>query len=219
MINVESTILAQYANSPTLVALIKNMNQYIDPAADIQAFYTTVFNVKTATGFGLDVWGTIVNVSRNLQFATPGQYFGFDTTDHSSFAPFGQAPFYAGVAVNNTFTLSDDLYRLLILTKAVANITRVTPQAINQLLRNIFTTSTAQRAYLTDLGSMAVNYVFEFPLTAYQYAVLTQSGVIPRAAGVQTYTMQITPSATFGFNGQGQPFGQGTFGSQPVVIP
>ena len=66
MQNVEQTIISQYGNSATITQLINNMNAYIDPSADIDNFYNFVFNVETAQGFGLDIWGRIVNVSREV---------------------------------------------------------------------------------------------------------------------------------------------------------
>lgn len=66
MKNVEQTIISQYANSPTLLKLIRNFNDYIDPTCDIDNFYDFIWNVDTAQGFGLDIWGRIVGVSRAL---------------------------------------------------------------------------------------------------------------------------------------------------------
>ena len=66
MNNVEQTIISQYGNSSTIGTLIQNMNAYIDPEADIWTFYSFVFNVETAQGFGLDIWGRIVGVNRDI---------------------------------------------------------------------------------------------------------------------------------------------------------
>lgn len=70
MRNVEQTIISQYGNSVTISALIGNMNDYIDPRADIDNFYSFIWNVDTAQGFGLDIWGRIANVSREI-FTNP----------------------------------------------------------------------------------------------------------------------------------------------------
>lgn len=67
MIDVESTIISQYANSPTITQLIAGMNAYIDPRADIDNFYNYVWNVETAQKFGLDIWGRIVGINRQIQ--------------------------------------------------------------------------------------------------------------------------------------------------------
>lgn len=66
MIDVEATIISQYGNSRTISKLIFNMNEYIDPRKNIDDFYAFVWNVETAQGFGLDIWGRIVNVNRQI---------------------------------------------------------------------------------------------------------------------------------------------------------
>lgn len=73
MINVEETIISQYGNSATITQLIQNMNTYIDPRADFDKFYDYVWNVDTAEGFGLDIWGRIVDIERtiNVPSGTP----------------------------------------------------------------------------------------------------------------------------------------------------
>lgn len=208
MQNVEQTILSQYANSPTIVQLIQNMNQYIDQTANIDAFYNLVWNVDTAQGYGLDIWGRIVDVSRELQINAATTYFGFQD-GVNDYSPFGVSPFYAGPAATSTYTLSDDAYRTLILAKALTNISATTSPAINQLLRNLF--PNRGRCYVNDLGGMAMRYTFEFYLQPYEVAIVTSSGVLPHGAGVSVSVLQIDIPNTFGFNGSGlQPFGSGS---------
>src|SRR3546814_6635908 len=107
MEDVERTIISQYANSPTLVSLIQNMNQYIDQRTNFAAFYDFVWNVDTAQGFGLDIWGKIVGVGRELQINEPVLYFGFDD-GLQDYSPFDEAPFYDGPQATTTYRLSDD---------------------------------------------------------------------------------------------------------------
>lgn len=66
MNNLEQTIISQYGNSSTIGMLIRNMNEYISPTASIWQFYNFVFNIMTAQGYGLDVWGRILQVSRDV---------------------------------------------------------------------------------------------------------------------------------------------------------
>lgn len=215
MENYTDTILSQYATSPTITALIDFFNQNIDPSADIDTFYNVVWNVETAVGVGLDVWGKIVNVSRELQIATNQAYFGFDeaysaATSTTGVQPFNQAPMYDGPLATSTYTLADDAYRKLIMVKALANITDCTSQSLNKLLRYLF--SGEGRCYVVDTGGMQVRYVFEFTLTDVEQAIMLNSGAVPRSAGVLVSVMQISPSTTFGFAEAGlQPFGQGVF--------
>jgi hypothetical protein len=211
MIDVEQTIISQYGNSPTLLQLIYNMNGYIDPRADFDTFFDYVWNVNTAQGFGLDYWGRIVGVNRELEIIDDVENFGFI---EASMQPFGQAPFYNGVLATHTYTLADDAYRRLIFAQALANISTTTAPAINQLLKNFF--AGRGRAYVNDLGNMTMRYVFEFDLTHYEFAIVTQSGILPRPAGV-TATIYSAGGPVFGFKEAGmEPFGQAPF-SQPEV--
>lgn len=212
MINVEQTIISQYGNSATITQLIQNMNGYLDPRADFDNFFNFVWNVDTAQGFGLNVWGEIVNISRALTIPNAPNYFGFSDALPGSF-PFDEQPFYDGTsAATQTYLLGDDAYRQLILVKALANISRTTAPAINQLLQNLF--AGRGRCYVNDLGNMSLRYVFEFLLTPYEFAIITQSRAIPRPAGVGAILIN-TNTPVFGFSeagtGSAAPFGQAPF--------
>jgi len=212
---VAETFISQYANSPTLVQLCNNMDDYINPDADLDAFYDYVWNVHTAEGFGLDIWGRIVNVGRQLIIPGAETYFGFDEaytapTADTGPQPFDRAPFWAGEQDTKSFTLADDAYRTLILVKALANISDCTAPSLNQLLSNLF--EGRGRCYVADTGDMSLRYVFEFALTPYEIAILTQSGAVPRPAAVLTHVILVDISSTFGFNEAAmQPFGFGVF--------
>lgn len=214
MIDVEQTIISQYANSPTIVQLVRNMNEYIDPRTDFDTFYDFVWNVDTAQGFGLDIWGRIVNISRNLLIPIDPQYFGF--SQGVGTFPFDEAPFYDGTPpATQTYALSDDAYRQLILVKALANISSTNAPSLNQLLQNLFVNR--GRCYVNDLGGMQLRYTFEFELTPYEFAILTQSGALPRPAGVGAILIA-TALPVFGFSEAGvdsaAPFGQAPFISE-----
>lgn len=218
MEDVERTIISQYANSPTLVQLIRNMNGYIDPEADFAAFYDYVWNVNTAQGFGLDIWGRIVNVSRQLQISPNLVNFGFE--EGLDYQPFGQAPFYSGPPASDTYLLSDAAYRTLIFMKALLNISNMTAPSLNQLLQNLFVNR--GRCYVVDTGGMTIRFVFEFALYPYELAILTQSNTVPRPAAVSAFVMQMDLAGTFGFNEAQvfQPFGSGVFfNSSTGLVP
>lgn len=213
MRNVEKTIISQYANSPILCQLIANLNDHIDPAADLDAFYRYVWDVSQAQGFGLDIWGKIVNVGRSLTIPGASNNFGFKDSA-SDMLPFGQAPFYVTAPATNTYALTDNAYRTLILVKALANITDGSAPSINRLLQNLF--SGRGRCYVLDLGGMQMRYVFEFDLQPFERAILTQSGTVPRPTGVVVQKLETNVAATFGFKEalQSQPFGQGAYFNQ-----
>lgn len=217
MENVEQTIISQYANSTTIVKLIKNMNRYIQPYTNFNEFYDYVWNIETAQGFGLDIWGRIVGISRTLQIPQAPLYFGFEEATPGSYA-FDDQTFYNGVNATDAFVLSDDAYRQLILVKALSNISATTAPAINQILQNLF--GDQGRAYVMDDGNMQMHYVFEFLLSPYQYAIMTTSGALPHGAGV-TVSLINTVLPCFGFAEAGinsaAPFDQAPFISPEAI--
>jgi hypothetical protein len=217
MLNFERTIISQYANSPTIGALISNMNEYIDPRVNMQNFYDFVWNVDTAVGFGLDIWGKIVGVPRLLKIPANTKTFGFINADFPpDWAPFNQGTFYTGANVGQAFILPDDVYRTLILTKALANIVATTAASMNQLLRNLFPGRGV--TYVIDNGGMSMTFYFEFDITPAEYAILTQSGALPHPAGVQ-FNVVVVPAGIFGFQemgGPAEPFDQGVFYQPPA---
>ncbi len=194
MLNVEQTIQSQYANSPTIVQLIQNMNGYLDPSANIDDFFDYVWNIDTAQGYGLDLWGRIVGVNRVLQITTT-DYFGFEGPSGASGQPWNQAPFYNGEALTANYALTDDAFRTLVLAKALANICNATIQAINQILINLFGASgplpVAGNCYCTDGENMTMTYTFGSTLTPLQTAIVYQSGVLPRPCGVSATVVQL----------------------------
>ena len=214
MKDVMRTVISQYANSPTLLQLIENFDQYIDPSADIDAFYSMVWDIDTAVGRGLDVCGKIVGLmnGRLLKIPSAEINLGYKEAGNASATPFGSGVFYSGSTVTENYYLADDAFRTLILVKAMANISDGSIPSYNQLLQNLF--KGRGRCYVNDLGNMQMRYTFEFYLQPYEIAILTQSGAMPRPTGVLATMAQIPQGSTFGFTEQGlgaQPFGQGTF--------
>lgn len=207
--DVSQTIISQFANSPTIVQMCKNMQEYIRPDVDLQNFYDFVWNIETAQGFGLDILGRIVDISRLLKVPGTADNFGF--SEGMDYQPFGQAPFYNGPPASTVYSLSDDAYRTLILMKALLNISDSSAASINHLLQNMF--AGRGRCYVSDTGDMQIRLVFEFNLTPYEVAILTQSNAVPRPAGVLAQVMQVDIYNTFGFSESldGQPFGSGVF--------
>lgn len=175
------TVISQYANSPILLKLIDNFFQYVDPTIDIDRFYDLMWNVDTAQGYGLDVWGRIVGVNRVLT-VSQGKLFGFDEATTVSADPFNQSPFWTGNPNSSNVSLTDDAFRVLIFAKALANISDGSIPAINQLLINLF--PGLGNCYVTDGLNMTMTYTFEFALTDVQLAIVQNSGVLPKPTGV-----------------------------------
>jgi hypothetical protein len=180
--DVWSTILSQYANSPTLSSLCSNMAQYLDQTTNFDDFFDFIWNVDTAVGRGLDIWGRIVGVQRVLHVPTGTRYFGFEEAGGLTVDPFNQSPFYSGATLTDNFYLSDDAFRILIFAKALANISDGSIKAINQLLINLF--PNRGNAYVIDNLDMTMTYRFSFHLTPVEAAIMEQTGVLPTPTGV-----------------------------------
>jgi hypothetical protein len=106
--NWSQTLISRFAWRPILVALITSFDAAIDPSANIAAFLQYIWNVRTAVGYGLQVWGKIVGVSNVI--STP----------------------------SGSITLDDADFQTLILVKAAANIGNVTIPTLNRLISAIF---------------------------------------------------------------------------------
>lgn len=193
------------------MSLLTAINAWISPDANFEQFYNLVWNVDTAEGYGLDVWGRIVVIPRVLTL-TDTKVFGF--AEAGDRANFGGGPFYVGELVTENFTLTDPVYRQLILAKAAFNITDGSTPAINAIMMNLF--PNRGNAYVIDgangpadlyfgfaeagdracfgegpfgdlrptsPANMTMTYVFDFALEPFEQAIV-QSGVLPRPAGV-----------------------------------
>lgn len=91
---------------------------------------------------------------------------------------------YAGV------TMGDEDFRALILLKAAANIATVSIPAMNKLMNSLF--GTTGRQYVNDLGKMMIRYTFEYRLTAFQNALLNDTSIIFKPAGVDGRILSTT---------------------------
>lgn len=185
--DVWATVISQYANSETLMALIGDFNDNIDITQDLDSFYDLIFNVATAQAYGLDVWGKIVDVSRILDIPNDNQYFGFEEAGIGA-NPFNTQPFFSGAPLTDNFVLTDDAYRVLIFAKALANICDGSIPAINKILLKLF--PHRGNCYVTDGLDMTMTYTFDFVLTPVELAIVAQSGALPKPTGVQLTVIQ-----------------------------
>lgn len=188
--DVWKTIVSQYANSPILTQLIENLDSYLDQTANFNALFDMIWNIDSAQGYGLDVWGRIIGVVRTLTVAA-SDFVGFaqQTPTVDTFGPGGNSPWYSGVPATSNFQLTDTAFRTLIFAKALANICDGSIQAINQILLNLF--PNRGNCYVTDGQNMTMTYTFKFLLTPVEKAIVSESGVLPKPVGVAATIIQI----------------------------
>jgi hypothetical protein len=187
--DVWSTVISQYANSPALTQLITDMDSYLDQTANFDAFFDLIWNVDTAEGYGLDIWGRIVGVSRTLSVPSTGSFFGWEEAGDAE--GWNQQPWFVSTVTSN-FSLPDNAFRVLIFAKALSNISDGSIPGINQLLLNLF--PNRGNCYVIDGLDMTITYFFNFILTPLELAIIQQSGVLPRPCGVLAH-IATTPHA------------------------
>lgn len=175
------TVLSQYANSPVFMQMLEDAAAWFDQSLDLDNFTDLIWDVTTAQGYGLDVWGRIVGVQRVVQI-TADDWLGMTGPPGTSGESLNTKPFFSGGAATDNYALSDDAFRLLILAKAQANICDGGTAAINQILLGLF--PNRGNCYVTDGGDLTMTYTFDFVLTPVELAVVSQSGVLPHPPGV-----------------------------------
>lgn len=173
-------------------------------------FYDKVFNILTAEGAGLDVWGNIIGIGRNIKVkskARTDKFFGFENSEE---APFDVSPFYSDDADSEIISLADNAYRELLLIKAAANIASTNAENMTELLERLY--SGRGDFYILEVGTMKLRYIFEFYLEPFEEALASRRDLPPKPAGVTYELLQIKTDETFGFEGSGmQGFDNGVF--------
>ena len=185
----KQTVISQYADSVRIVSLIESWFQCIDQTQNFDAFFDNIWNVLTAKGYGLDIWGAIVGVNRNIQVFSGVTYFGFEQgAVWDNFGPGGTKPFYTGEPVTSNYTFTDQAYRQLILAKALANICSGSIPALNTILLALFGPGNpfgpGGECYVTNGQDMTMTFTFKFNLTPLQQSIIYQSGVLPIPGGI-----------------------------------
>ena len=104
-------IQSQYSASTRIISILESCREHILPDADIVSFFDNIFNIETASGVGLDIWGNIIGVSRFV-------------------------PNYQDDTV--IYTLTDEQYRNVMFYKAGANIMDSTLYSLNYLLKKLY---------------------------------------------------------------------------------
>lgn len=160
-------MLSQYANSPKYVALYNGLTELFNNAKTIEDWYNVVFNIKTASGFGLDVWGNILNQGRLFLYedlnGNPASIYlqGAQTVD--------------GVAY--TAQQTEELYRTVLFLTAMGYITNASLRSMNDMLLYYF--ADKGRCYCIPYGTMKLRVVFEFYVNGLEKAIYNTAFVSP----------------------------------------
>lgn len=194
-------ILSQYAASPRITGILKNFSNEMSPRSGALLFYEKIFDILTAEGIGLDIWGRIVAISRTI-------------ADQSS---------------EVSLTLDDEYYRKLLLYKALSNINEATIPALTTLINILYSETGGVVINMEDYTQhtdgnyynqtpMRIRWVFNYFFTDTDIAVFRVAGTYNRGGGVGWGVYAVDPDQVFGFDGSGmQPFNQGIFDPVGVI--
>lgn len=196
------TVIKQYSNSVTLLQLLNSFDQWVDLTKFTDDFLGYVWDISTAVGFGLDIWGRILGRSRYLQITpTPGENFGFNINalPGTNWYPWNTKPFYGGQSGGAvSYALEDEYYRRLLLVKAAANIAACDCGSLNTLMRAMF--GDRGKCYVGyDINNpMNIGYHFEFSPSPVERTII-ESGLFPQPAGTDASFIYGVPAGFFGF--------------------
>lgn len=207
--NIDAVIQSQYGDSPHIKGVIRGYYDYISPQKDIDLIYDKMINIYTAEGYGLDVWGRIVNIDREF-VAVDEQYdyLGFDNSPYNMdrIETFNNAPFYK--VVNGRIRLEDNAYRTYILIKALINISNVSLNSLNYIFSQLFPDTDIK---VLHSNTMILRLLVIGAISQAQIGAIKNIEWLPAGVGLQFYHI-ITP--TFGFRGSGlETFNNSTFGT------
>lgn len=170
---VDETVQSQYSSSPKLKALLCSMNKQLDTSQDIDLFFRKVFDITSADGWGLDNWGRILGLGRDVEISATNA-FGFQG---SGLQPFNQAAFDNG-GLTRVHTLDDEVYFRFLMLKAASNIADSTLPTINRFMKQLF--GDRGDVYVLEVGVMQIQYTFKFILTPFERLLMRLDWMIPR---------------------------------------
>lgn len=187
------TVQSQYSASTAIRWLCQYDRQFLCTLDERCLFYTWEFNPKAAIGFGLDVWGRIVGITRDYDEIS-GEWFGFRG---SQLKGFNQAPLWSGDPAYTQKTMDDQAYRALIFLKAAANISTADAAALNLLLQRALP---GKELFVLDLGRMMIRLVVREEIPIFWQSIFERYGLFAKGAGVGVELIYL-PGTFFGFAG------------------
>lgn len=180
-------MISQYANSPKFVALVNSLRAVFSNSGLIKDWFNVVYNIKTAKGFGLDIWGKILNQGRNFTYTNPKTGVKTDYYLQGELTIDG---------TNFTAEQIENTYRTVLLMKALSYITNATGKSLNDLLQFYF--QDRGKMYVIKYDTMKIRYVFEFYVNKLEKSIFT-SDVMPKPTGVGTQFEYLPRNQYFGF--------------------
>lgn len=173
-------MISQYANSPVFTSLDSGLINLFDDSLVTNNWYNAVFNIATANAYGLDIWGKILDRSREFVYNGTKYYLkGAQTIGGVSF----------------TDSEMEDLYRKILQLIAMRYIGNASIASINNMLQVIFKND--GKCYCYEYDTMQIRYVFEFYVNDVLKAVIETLN--PHPTGVLSSFEYLPLGEYFGF--------------------
>lgn len=201
-------ILWQYEEAGNLKSLIQKKQEWINQYQTEfwYNWYRDVFNIDTATKFGLSVWARILDISLGVEQEPQPAKFSFGFGQYH--ANFNNGNF--GVLQSFRQPLSLEQQRLVIRMRYFQITCRPTVPEINEFLKYLFEAEGA--AYVIDNLDMSMTYVFGFSPSSEILYILQNYNLLPRPSAVDI-SMVFFERESFGFGEYNLNFNNGNFGA------
>lgn len=203
-VNLLRALLWQYNEAERLEALLRAKQAWYDE--NQTAFWTDwerdVFNLQTASDFGLMVWAVILGVPLSVAPSDDPDkpMWGFAADDEN----FENGNF----AASGNIILTTEQRRLALRLRYYQLTTRHSVPQANAILYNVFGPGWG---YVTDSLAMQIRYVFLVPLGPNLEFVLNEYDLLPRPAGVGADYVVLSEVAGWGFGVYRENFNNGNF--------
>ena len=200
-----SRLATQYRDSSNLIGYIESLLYEPNTLEEVFRSLLTERWISTATGFNLDILGSIVGQTREFIDAEIFEYFGFaDNPIAQSFGSvldpgIGGRFIQIGESTVGIRLLTDDEYRIFIRARILRNITSSTPEDIISQLRFLF-----ESPLILIVEGIDASYEISIGrrLSLNEKSIISQTDIIPKTAGVRaTYTTEFDGNDFFSFTG------------------
>ncbi len=210
-------LYAQYANANNFKNLLYGYIDDIEPELyyqgfnsfiniDYREFYDTFYNIYTANSAGLDNWGLILGISRNIYIPSYSYFFGFNSSAHpfsvipnSGTQSFNYGGFNSGAT---TFQpVEDYFFRAMLLLRYQTLTCNMSILQITNILNTFFKNLAAFQgvpniqvvSVQDNLTPMSITYTFTQVLSPQILAIFGSThnfNLLPRPLGVASVIVQ-----------------------------
>ncbi|SIP73175.1 conserved hypothetical protein [Xenorhabdus innexi] len=164
-----------------------------------------VLDINTSVGYGLDLIGRHVGISRTMKSFIPKDYFGWLGIDGA--LGFNNGLFYRyGDSLQKSVNLDDSDYRFFIRAKIIKNFQHPTLEGITHSLQHLL----GNQSFVIDNYDMTMNVVVPAAyLTPFRLHAILRLDILSRPIGVKYQYVVVNSDRPFGWADDTRAFGFG----------